>query len=191
MAPAIWVNTGSGNGLVPSGNVDLSSARSSDIHLRASSQEIPQPSITEIIWKINDLKCHWNLPGANELNPKPLLQPVLVDSERREFVAGSDVCHLETDPAANKWVKCQISHVYLSSMIIINDNVINSLCAKFFQRKHKCICTFYVMPPLWYVTGSWDQDLPILHSQYYGCWCLGDTRSQGISNHDTDLVEPR
>ena len=49
-------------------NVDLSSARSSDIHLRASSQEIiTQPSITEIIWKIKYLKFHSNSPGANEL----------------------------------------------------------------------------------------------------------------------------
>ena len=40
---------------------------SSDIHLRASSQEIPQPSITEIIWKIKYLKFHSNFSGANEL----------------------------------------------------------------------------------------------------------------------------
>ena len=31
----------------------------------------------------------------------------------------------------------------------------------------------------------------ILHSQYHGCWCSGDARSQGISNHDFDLVKPR
>ena len=29
----------------------------------------------------------------------------------------------------------------------------------------------------------------LLHSQYYGCWCLGDARSQGISNHDVHFVE--
>ena len=33
-----------------------------------------------------------------------------------------------------------------------------------------------------------DKDLPILHSQYHGCWCPGDARSQGISNHDIDQV---
>ena len=49
-------------------NVDLSSVRSRIIHLRASSQEIPQPLITEIIWKIKYLKCHSNFPGTNELN---------------------------------------------------------------------------------------------------------------------------
>ena len=28
-------------------------------------------------------------------------------------------------------------------------------------------------------------------SQYHGCWCTGDVRSQGISSHDIDLVQPR
>ena len=36
-----------------------------------------------------------------------------------------------------------------------------------------------------------DKDLPILHNQYHGCWCPGDARSQGISNHDIDQVKPR
>ena len=49
-------------------NVDLSSGRSSDINLRASLQEIHQPSITEIIWKIKYLEFHSNFPGVNELN---------------------------------------------------------------------------------------------------------------------------
>ena len=30
----------------------------------------------------------------------------------------------------------------------------------------------------------------ILHSQYHGCWCPGDARSQGISSHGIDLVLP-
>ena len=29
-----------------------------------------------------------------------------------------------------------------------------------------------------------DKNLPILHSQYHGCWCPGGARSQGISDHD-------
>ena len=49
-------------------NVDLSLARSCDIHLRPSSQEIPQPSISEIVWKIKYLKYHSSFPGANELS---------------------------------------------------------------------------------------------------------------------------
>ena len=49
-------------------NVDLSSVRSSGIHLRAILQEIPQPSVNEISLKITYLKFCSNLPGADELN---------------------------------------------------------------------------------------------------------------------------
>ena len=57
MVTLIWVNIGSANGLLPDStkpwtNVDLSSVRSSGIHLRAILQEILQPSVTEISWKI-------------------------------------------------------------------------------------------------------------------------------------------
>ena len=49
----IWVIIGSVNGLMPDGtNVDWSSVRSGDIHLRAISQVIDQPSVTEISLKI-------------------------------------------------------------------------------------------------------------------------------------------
>ena len=55
-------------------DVDLSSVRPTDIHLRASSQEIHQPSITEIICKIKYLKFHSNFPGANELEIMKILK---------------------------------------------------------------------------------------------------------------------
>ena len=48
-------------------NVDWSSAKSNDIHIRAISQEMPQPPITEIRLKITYLKVHSDFPGANEL----------------------------------------------------------------------------------------------------------------------------
>ena len=48
-------------------NVDWSSVNSSDIHIRAISQEIPPPSITKICLKITCLKFHSNFPGANKL----------------------------------------------------------------------------------------------------------------------------
>ena len=51
-------------------NIDLSSVRPSEIHLRANKQDKPQPSITEISHKITYLKFHSNLRGANEWNPK-------------------------------------------------------------------------------------------------------------------------
>ena len=48
--------------------VDLSSVRSSDIHLRAISLEIPQPVITNIHLKIDHWKFYSNVTGANVLN---------------------------------------------------------------------------------------------------------------------------
>ena len=48
-------------------NVDLSSVRSSGIHLSAILQEMPQPSVTKISLKFTYLKLCSNLPGANEL----------------------------------------------------------------------------------------------------------------------------
>ena len=61
MAIEIWVNIGSANGLLPDGTKplpepmltdDWSSVRSSDIHTRAISEEVTQPSITKICLKI-------------------------------------------------------------------------------------------------------------------------------------------
>ena len=66
-------------------NVYSSSVRSSDINQRASPQEIPQPSITEIICRIKYLKFHSNFPGANEL--------ILTGSQwvttKRRFISGA------------------------------------------------------------------------------------------------------
>ena len=47
-------------------NVDIS-VKSNDIHIRAISQEMPQPSIIKIRLKITYLKFHPNFPRANEL----------------------------------------------------------------------------------------------------------------------------
>ena len=48
-------------------NVDLSSIRSSVIHLRAILQKISQPTMIKISLKITYLKFRSNLPGVNEL----------------------------------------------------------------------------------------------------------------------------
>ena len=41
---------------------------SSNIHSKAISKEMSQPSITKICFKITYLKFNSNFPGANELN---------------------------------------------------------------------------------------------------------------------------
>ena len=48
-------------------NVDLSSLRSCDVHLRTISLEISQPSVPKISLKIIFPGFYLNLPGANEL----------------------------------------------------------------------------------------------------------------------------
>ena len=48
-------------------NVDLPPVRSIGIDLSTILQEILQPSIIKISWKITFLKFLWNLPGADEL----------------------------------------------------------------------------------------------------------------------------
>ena len=75
MATEIWVNIGSGNGLLPDGTKPLPEPMlsdhqwsPSDIHSRAISQEMPQPSITKIRLKITYLTFHSHFPGANALS---------------------------------------------------------------------------------------------------------------------------
>ena len=75
MATEIWVNIGSGNGLLPDGTKPLPEPMLTDhqwspvtfIIIMAISQEMPQPSTTKIHLKITHLKYHSNFPGANEL----------------------------------------------------------------------------------------------------------------------------
>ena len=71
MVTEIWINTGSGNGLLPDSTKTLPEPMLTDhigaIHIRAISQEIPQLSIIKIRLKITYFKFHLNFPGANEL----------------------------------------------------------------------------------------------------------------------------
>ena len=66
MATEILVNIGRHQAITWT-NVDWSSVKSSDIHITAISQEMPQQPIFKICLKIACLKFHSNFPGANEL----------------------------------------------------------------------------------------------------------------------------
>ena len=69
------------NGL-PDGTKPLPSmltVRSNDIHLRSISQEILQPRITNISFKIANLNIQFNLTGANEL--KINILPIKITKE--------------------------------------------------------------------------------------------------------------
>ena len=74
MVTEIWVNIGSGNGLLPDGTKPLPEPMSTDHHwspndinIRGISQELPQTTITKIHLKITYLTFHSYFPGANEL----------------------------------------------------------------------------------------------------------------------------
>ena len=61
--------------------------------------------------------------------------------------------------------------------------------------KTHTVFTLYVIPPHWHDTDSWNPSSSktrthIFHSQYHGCWCPDDARSQAISNHAIYYVEP-
>ena len=74
MVTEIWINIGSGNGLLPDGTKPLPEPMLTDHQLspvtfifREISQEMPQPSIAKICLKITYLNFHSNFPGVNEL----------------------------------------------------------------------------------------------------------------------------
>ena len=66
MATEIWVNIGS-DGTRPLPEPMLTDHHSSDIHIKAISQEMPHPSITKIQLIITFIS---NFPGANELKKR-------------------------------------------------------------------------------------------------------------------------
>ena len=74
MVTEIWVNIGLGNGLLPYGTKPLPEPMltdhqwsPSDIHIRAISQEMSQPSLTKIHLKITYLYFRSDFSEANEL----------------------------------------------------------------------------------------------------------------------------
>ena len=64
--------------------------------------------------------------------------------------------------------------------------IITPLRAKFFRGNKNMYLHFRSLfhTDMTQVVEILPQVRPILHSQYHGCWCPGDARSQGISNHE-------
>ena len=108
MATEIWVNIGSGNGLLPDGTKPLPEPMLTFHNWSPvtfiSGKEMPQPSINKICLNIIYLKFYWNSPGANELKlPKHGLNPLLTCcSSVLERVSTLTLVHIRssTDPAA-------------------------------------------------------------------------------------------
>ena len=90
MGTKIWVNIGSGNGLLPDSTRSLPEPMLTDHQwlpmtfilgqFHNISQQMPQPSITKICLKITCVRFHWNFPGTNELTIWWLLMPWVLAS---------------------------------------------------------------------------------------------------------------
>ena len=110
-------------------NVDLLSVRSSGIHLKAISQEIPQPPFTKVSLKITYLKLSWNLPGANELNvsiyvflASDTLDGPAVQSSRKDRLTA----HVIRDVIANptEILTLSLDQMQVCYLLIIQSNLI-------------------------------------------------------------------
>ena len=105
-------------------NVDLSSLRSSDVHLRAISLEISQPSVTKISLKIFFLRFYWNLPEANELRlqPRPqCVKTVEVRGHRMSFQHNAmprmAISQQQTTHNLSDWLVLLRAQIYLLSEV--------------------------------------------------------------------------
>ena len=113
MATKIWVNTGSGNGLLLvtrlyqaitwTPHFDILSVKSSNIHQRTISKEITQPPITKICWKTADLKF---IKIAKSLTHLGRVTHIYVGNLT---VIGSDNGFLPGGPQAIFWPNAWIS----------------------------------------------------------------------------------
>ena len=129
--------------------------KSSDIHIRANKQEMPQPSITKICLK--SLKVHSNFPGVNELTPPYPLTPSSKVSCRwalRFFRRGNSTCG-----TWNTWLsrsniytslEFKMSIIYLEKKLIQDKGTI-FICFHLYHTwsqsyrvsfTHKCRCPF-------------------------------------------------
>ena len=90
--------------------------------------------------------------------------------------------------------------VHIHKKLVATGDYLNPLRAAFFRGNINIYLHFVsllhidmtqVLKILPQGSSKTYQDLHILHSQYYCCWCPGDVRSRGISSHDIDLVKQR
>ena len=88
-------------------NVDWSSVKYSDIHIRGISKENCQPSVTEIRLKMTNLKFNSNFPGANVLNDR------LWHIRGRVIISSSDSY-------------LSLTGYYFNSIISVNMNGVNT-----------------------------------------------------------------
>ena len=113
----------------------------SDIHIRAISQEMPQPSITKIHLKITYLKFYSNFPGANELK---VLSCLLYCYENcfvycLTIIEDWTDCHADSCHSLRHW--CYISQCdHLSVSVTIMSIYLEAVIATtLMEQFHSCL----------------------------------------------------
>ena len=99
-------------------------------------------------------------------------------------------CKKDITPLLMHW-----SYIFLALIHqYVFRKLVNPCCAEFISVTPKKSIFYYISTQRlcryfksFLVT---DKDSCILYSQYHGCRCPGDTRSQGTSSHGIDLVVP-
>ena len=81
--------------------------------------------------------------------------------------------------------------LYLTKMKTKHDTKYQPFTCLVFERRHKMHFQFI---SYLHKNMAWEMksvnDLPSLQSEYHGCGWPGDASSQGIRNHDNDVVNP-
>ena len=97
--------------------VDRSSVKSSGIHFRANSQEMPLPSITKIWLKITCLKFNSNFPGADELTHCDLNTMVCIaqttlnrETTHPNYSSWEDILIFRFHLSYFQWIQLSITH---------------------------------------------------------------------------------
>ena len=149
MATEIWVNIGSGNGLLPDGTKPLPEPmltdhhlKSSDIHIWIISQEMPQPSITKIV---PYLKFHSNFPGANELT----CAITHIGRWRTQPKTRTCACHHHVDDLGAYFTNSFFLFC-ISSKLLLTLNKLNCF------KDYKDIFTFWVIYRIWLDPSRWN-----------------------------------
>ena len=141
-------------------------------HLRAISQEIPQPSITKVSWKITFLNFHSNLPGANVISlPVCYIFLVYIYRIAQIFDCIAGVKLLQTwwklsllfKKLATKWYK--IIHMARQLLIEIIQKSVNQICNFLCVRPQPQVRHVYRLTPWGLISSDCFQIVQQIETQ--------------------------
>ena len=127
MSTEIWINIGSGNGLLPDGTKPLPEPMLTDHQWSPATFILGQfhkrclnHQLLKSVWKLHVLRFHSHFPGANELNsqitPIPHLDGLLIGC-----LLG--VCYKKID----SWINKTVTHLTHCGLVMPNGNIDKSV----------------------------------------------------------------